>query len=71
MKFTTAFTLAAAVIGVSADVHSTCWCETGGKINADLTRNACENVSWFRVSRLLLSRLSCTNANLKPSGKPV
>lgn len=46
MQFTTAFALAAAVVGVTANVHSSCYCVTAndGKIDLDTTAKACTNV---------------------------
>lgn len=44
MQFTAAFVLAAAVVGVSANVHSTCECVSDGEMNKTLTATACKSV---------------------------
>lgn len=44
MKFTTAFVLAVAVVGVSANVHSSCECVSDGEMNQTLTATACKSV---------------------------
>lgn len=48
MHFTASFVVAATIIvhGVFANVHSTCWCETGGSETVDvaLTETACNGV---------------------------
>lgn len=61
MKFIAAIILAAAIAGVSANVHSTCKCVSNGDINKRVTAKACRRVR----SPRLLSYLDQQTSDLK------
>lgn len=46
MQFATIFALAAAVVGVSANVHSTCYCvDANDSLDKATTKKSCQYVS--------------------------